>query len=102
MIAKPVEEAVGREVDIAFCIARRDPADRTRCHDRIEWVVPQAVAVLRLVKMQVFRAWGVHAVYPSIDCELVICPSARALQGRNRSSGRSTGRACRRIARSSA
>ena len=48
--------AAAREVDISLCIARGDPANRARGDDGVKWIVPQAMTVLRLVKMQVFRA----------------------------------------------
>ena len=45
-----VEERIGRQVDLACAIPGRDPADRPRRHDRLERIVRQAVAVLRLVE----------------------------------------------------
>src|SRR5258708_4380209 len=57
VIAEAVEEAVGRQIDIALGVARRDPADRARGDDGVEGIVLEAVAVLRFVKMQVFRAF---------------------------------------------
>ncbi len=52
-VVERVEEAVRREVQRAVRRARRDPADRPRPDDRVERVVRQAVAVLRLVGMEV-------------------------------------------------
>src|ERR1700722_3656325 len=55
-IIEAVEEAVGREIDVAFGVARRDPADWTRGDDGIERIVLEAMAVDRLVIVQIFRA----------------------------------------------
>jgi hypothetical protein len=46
MIGQPVEEGVGREVDLALLADRADPADRPRRHDCLERIVGQAVVVL--------------------------------------------------------
>ena len=69
MIAKTVEEAVGRKIDVALGVPRRDPADRARPDDGIEGIVPEAVAVLRFVEVQVFLAFGVHG-FPAFDCRM--------------------------------
>ena len=61
MIAEAVEKAVGRQVDVALGIARRNPPDRARRDDGVEGIVPEAVALGRLVIMQVFLALGVHS-----------------------------------------
>ncbi len=54
VIAEGVEEAVGRQIDVAAAVARGNPPDRARGDDGVEGVVLEAVAVLRLVVMQVF------------------------------------------------
>src|SRR3954467_14066906 len=61
MVTKAVEEAVGREVDVAFGVARGNPADRAWGYDRVERIMAQAVAVFRFVEMQVLWARCVHA-----------------------------------------
>ena len=58
VIAEGVEEAVGREVDVALGIARGNPADRARRDDGVEGIVLEAVAVRGLVEMQVFVGHG--------------------------------------------
>src|ERR1700731_159010 len=55
-IAEAIEEAVRSEIEIALGVARRDPADRARRDDGIEGIVPEAVAVFRLVVVEVLRA----------------------------------------------
>src|ERR1700731_1542513 len=56
MVAKAVKETVGREIDIALGVTRRNPADRARGDDGVEGIVPEAMAVFRLVEVQVFRS----------------------------------------------
>ena len=41
MVAKAVEKTVGREVDVALGIPRRDPADRAWAYDRVEGIVDE-------------------------------------------------------------
>ena len=69
VIAEAVEEAVGREVDVALGVARGNPADRARRDDGVEGIVLEAVAVGGLVIMQVF--WVSLASIPFISrhCE---------------------------------
>src|ERR1700712_5354985 len=61
LVAKAVEEAVGREVDVALAVARGNPPDRARRNDGVEGVVLEAVAVLGFVEMQVLAG---HAGIP--------------------------------------
>src|SRR5450432_3017680 len=60
-VGKSVEETVGREIDVALGVPRRDPADRTRSDDGIERIVLEPVTVDRLVIMYVFIG---HAPFP--------------------------------------
>src|SRR5882672_3148520 len=64
VIAEGVEEAEARQIDVAVGIPRRDPADRARRDDGVEGIVPEAVAVRRLVIMQVlFSHAGIFLIF---------------------------------------
>jgi hypothetical protein len=52
-VAEGVEEAVGREVDIALGVAGGDPADRSRRDDGVERIVLQPMALGRFIVMDV-------------------------------------------------
>jgi len=68
MVAEAVEEAVRRKVDVALRVSRRNPADRARGDDGIEGIVLEAVAVRRLVVMQVFLSHaGIFLIFCSPD-----------------------------------
>jgi hypothetical protein len=60
-VSERVEEAVGRQIDVALGVARGDPADRPRRDDGVERIVLEAVALGGLVLVQVFVG---HAGFP--------------------------------------
>src|SRR5579872_6500597 len=76
-VTEAVEEAVRRQIDVAFGVSRGNPADRTRRDDGIERVVLEAMAVLGLVKVQVFFG---HA---GIILSNAVIPGPRVSRPRN-------------------
>ena len=57
-VAEGVEEAVGREIDVALGITGGDPADRPRRDNGIEGIVLESMALGGLVEVDVpFDRW---------------------------------------------
>src|SRR5258708_38074150 len=76
VVAEAVEEAVGRQIDIALAVPRRNPADRPGRDDGVEGIVLEAVAVLRFVKMQVFCGHTGSSVIARSDSDEAIHSTA--------------------------